>query len=54
MHTDRTDNASAPQELADDRMPRRRLAAWGVAFAVILLGLVLYFMYGARVSPLLD
>jgi hypothetical protein len=54
MHSDRTDNVTPPQELADERVPRRRLAAWSVAFAVIALGLVLYFIYSARVLPLID
>ena len=54
MHTDPPNASRAPQELADDRVPTRRLAAWGIAFAVMLLGLALYFMYHARMLPLVD
>lgn len=54
MHTDRSNVPPSPQQLADDAIPRRRLLAWVLAFAVMALGVVLYFIYHARVSPLLD
>lgn len=54
MHSDPSNTTQTPQELVDDEVPRRRLALWGIAFAVMVLGLVLYFIYHSRVSPLLD
>lgn len=54
MHSQRPDSPPAPHDAEEERIPWRRLAMWSVAFAVIALGLVLYFLYHARVSPLID
>ncbi|MBI1722776.1 MAG: hypothetical protein HYR48_02580 [Gemmatimonadetes bacterium] len=37
-----------------DRLTTRQAVIWGVVFAVILALLVLFFLYGRQVRPLLN
>lgn len=37
-----------------DRLTTRQAVLWGVVFAVILALLVLFFLYGRQVQPLLN
>jgi hypothetical protein len=47
----RVPGANAPTE--GDRAPTGRILAWLAVGALVLLGLVLYFIYSRRLSPLL-
>ena len=43
-----------PATTPADRPPVRQVVLWTVFTAVLVLGLVLYFRFAARVAPLLD
>ena len=38
----------------EERVPRGRLAVWGLLALVILIGLVLYFRFEPGIAPLFD
>jgi type VI protein secretion system component VasF len=42
-----------PQASSDEEaVPLRRVLVWALVAVAILVGLVLYFMYGRRITPL--
>lgn len=47
----RTPGADTPS--GDDRVPVGRVLAWVAVGILVLIGLVLYFIYSRRLSPLL-
>jgi len=48
----RTPGADAPSD--GDRVPVGRVLAWVAVGALVVIGLVLYFIYSRRLSPLLE
>ena len=44
----------SPPPPPPDRVPFGRLIPWVILAVLLICGLVLYFRYGTRVTPLLD
>jgi hypothetical protein len=45
---------TSPPPPRTDRGQMRRLIIWGIVFAVVVAGVVLYFRYGSHPVPLIE
>lgn len=45
---------TSPPPPRTDRGQTRRLVLWGLVFAVVVAGVVLFFLYGTQPVPLIE